>query len=335
MKRDAGLEFGVQGYFTLKKYKNDKNGEPILSTVETVAHFPNLITNAGLNAIGVNAGNPIETGQVGSGNNAPAFSDTQLQSRIAYTSNRPSGIGGASGISGGAEPFAYVRTVWRFVDGQAAGNIQEVGVGQVVTNPATDPLFSRALVLDAAGDPTSITVLSDETLDLFYEFRIYLPTTDVTGSIVLEGVSYDYTIRPIDFNSRSFGAWWYALSSRAPPFNAFINQNLRWGDDPYMPCALAYAGQTLQPIDFGIRDQSGSYQSASALSLLPYTTNTFYRDMQVKFALGDGNVPGGVGKLLLSTGWFGGWQIVFTSRKVPKTDQKKWDQTFRITWARR
>jgi hypothetical protein len=66
-----------------------------------------------------------------------------------------------------------------FRSGVAAGNISEVGLGWDNSN-----LWNRALIKDANGDPTTITVLSDEYLDVVSEVRDY-PAQSITGSFNL------------------------------------------------------------------------------------------------------------------------------------------------------
>ena len=69
----------------------------------------------------------------------------------------------------------------------------------------------RALILDGGGSPTTLTILSDETLDVTYTIRVYPPTTDVTGSITLDGVSYGYTIRPCNVSTSGTGSYYWDL----------------------------------------------------------------------------------------------------------------------------
>lgn len=63
--------------------------------------------------------------------------------------------------------------------GVAAGNLSEVGMGWGNSN-----LWNRALIKDINGNPTTITILSDEYLDVVSEIRIY-PTPSVSGSFSL------------------------------------------------------------------------------------------------------------------------------------------------------
>ena len=75
--------------------------------------------------------------------------------------------------------YRWAKVTWRFGQGVAAGNISEVGLGWGNSN-----LWNRALIKDANGNPTTITVLSDEYLDVVSEIRDY-PTLSSSGSFNL------------------------------------------------------------------------------------------------------------------------------------------------------
>ena len=105
-------------------------------------------------------------------------------------------------------PYYYGgRITWRFGQGIAAGNISEVGLGWGNSN-----LWNRALIKDANGNPTTITVLSDEYLDVVSEIRVY-PTQNLSGGFNLLNKTgavistHTYTGTPFfnSTNSISFG----------------------------------------------------------------------------------------------------------------------------------
>src|SRR5690606_22222525 len=148
------LHANVAGRYKLIKHKVREDGT--LYNTEIVADFPNLITDSGLDLLAAGSLNSV-VGKcwVGSGNSAPSVTDTALESEIASTTNATSSS--FANNSGPPDYYSYAVKVFRFSTGVAAGNISEVGVG--ATN---NTLFSRALVLDSEGNPTSITVLADE-----------------------------------------------------------------------------------------------------------------------------------------------------------------------------
>ena len=127
--------------------------------------FPNLILNGGLDRMGANP-DYLSWCQVGSGSTAPVAAQTALVNRIAGTSTQQNNV---SGAQASAPYYGWYRRTYRFAQGVAAGNLSEVGVGWATSGS----LFSRALILDGGGSPTTITVLSDEVLDVTYELRRY------------------------------------------------------------------------------------------------------------------------------------------------------------------
>lgn len=111
---------------------------------------------------------------VGAGNSTPISSQTSLDNLIASTTTMLSDVGTSqTSIS----PIWYgVQRTWRFREGVAAGNISEVGMGWGDTT-----LWNRALVRDINGNPTTITILADEFLDVVAEIRVY-PTENFSGT---------------------------------------------------------------------------------------------------------------------------------------------------------
>lgn len=142
---------------------------------------------------------------VGTGSTPPVVTDTTLEGFIASTSTSQGGQ-----ISNIVNSTVYPRYVTRAIkkrfNGAAIANtpLSEVGVAitpSIGTNAnATHPLASRALIVDALGNPTSITVLADEFLDVTYELTTYA-LDGVTGSFninILGTVeTFEYEIRPI------------------------------------------------------------------------------------------------------------------------------------------
>lgn len=150
-------------------------GNPKKPTKETQM-FHNLVLDSGLNRL--SAGSAIGVVCVGSGNSTPNKSQTQLDSFVASTTTEQGGV--TSIQQAVTEPYYYgARRSYRFAEGVAAGNLSEVGIGWGQQN-----LFNRALIKDVNGNPVTITVLSDEYLDVIVELRVY-PQREISGSFNL------------------------------------------------------------------------------------------------------------------------------------------------------
>lgn len=183
----------VAGRYRLQTYR--EGGTPSKDT----GWFDNLILNQGLDQIGSvfnyneSFGDPVlfRMGCVGTGSTAPTETDTQLESWLASAGNGDNY--GNDGYVAGPPSYWWVKVTCRFGVGVAAGNLTEVGMGEMLQTNIGTALFSRALILDENGDPTTLTVDSDEILDLTYEFRVYPDTTENVQVITIDGDDYTFT----------------------------------------------------------------------------------------------------------------------------------------------
>ena len=277
----------------------------------------NLITNEGLNRLGATPSGqqgPITYCSVGTGTTTPAFTDTALVGFLASTQTAsPAG----TSVTNQSSSLYYAQYTfgYRFALGAVVGNVSEVGVGWM--NDGTG-LFSRARILNDIGVPTTITVLSDEVLDVYYGFRVYPPETDVTGSITISGVPYTYILRARNVTGGSFG--WSAVG--------FVS-NIWPNNESGATFTGAIAALTSSPTGGG-----ETTTQASTKSLIAYSNGSYQRDSVLTWALNDGNVAGGA-KCLSYSGHNGGsrYQVQFTPN-IPKDDTKVLTLTTRHSWAR-
>lgn len=275
--------------------------------------FDNLILDQGLNRLGQTPPGILSWMHVGTGSAAPTASDTQLQSLLATSNNSQGGSG--SYVAG---PPAYVRSTQtiRFNAGTATGNLSEVGVGWSGT---ASHLFSRALIKDGGGTPTTITVLPSEALDVTYELRVY-PPADVTGSITISGTTYAYTIRPQQINSSSF--WVASAWSSYGPSAGYTTGSHTW----------AYNGA----IGSATGSPSGSsYGSgASIVASGSYSNNSYQRSVTMTFGLNDANLAGGIRCVSVPCYGSSTWQIEFIP-SIAKVNTNVLTLNFMLSWARR
>lgn len=210
------LNFGFAGRFDLvaRKVAMGEDGSPLLdgdSNILTgesrsLASFENLILDSGLNRLGT--GSVIDGACVGTGTTAPENSQTALENLLRVTSTQQSRVELAGSTT--APYYAEWRIVYRFAAGTAAGNLSEVGLGWGANAGANTMggLWCRALIKDSEGNPTTITVLADEVLDVVYTLQAHPPTSDITGTFNLSGVAYQYTLRPAFVNNRWYPSGW-------------------------------------------------------------------------------------------------------------------------------
>ena len=295
---------GVSGHFTLIVRKADALGEPIPGTERVVAEFQNLITNTGLDYL-CSGDMSAQNCQVGSGTNAPANTDSTLQTYIARTAS----IFSALAITANSSPPYYTSLVhsFRFSVGVATGTLTEIGMG--TSSGSAGGLLSRALILDVLGDPTAITVLSTEILDIIYTLRIYPPTTDVVTSVGL-----------------------FTVTSRAYR----VTTSSRWGTTFILSRALVLAfpgGSHLVGITADLQATYTAFSgNASSVSVATYVLGSYQEIGTIIFEPELANSVLGVSVVAYSTRR-GSWQIEF-SPAIFKTAVQRLTLTVLTTIAR-
>jgi len=125
----------------------------------------NMILDQGFEYLISGSGTALNSFGVGSSSQTVQPTDTGLISPIAFTPfNSTSVTHGWDAVG----MFGWSRGVVSFARGAAAGNISELTTGYNNNNTSA---MARALVRDALGNPTTITVLSDEVLTITWEWR--------------------------------------------------------------------------------------------------------------------------------------------------------------------
>jgi hypothetical protein len=165
------LNFELESYFKIEVKKN--NGD-----IRSTGWIKNLILDQGLTFLRGTGVSPWDFCYVGSSSAPPSTTQTTLVSQIAQSASGSGGVSSAN-VDGG---YYEITMQYNFAEGVAAGNISEIGCGR---NGGL--LYARALIKDSGGNPTTITVLPDESLIVTWAHRRYWPTTDASGSIINTG----------------------------------------------------------------------------------------------------------------------------------------------------
>lgn len=310
-----GMTLGVAGYYKFEAVRLDSDGIEIPGSRRVVADwFPNLITNQGLNASMANVTTDfIGTCRVGSGSTAPAFTDTSLVAQVATTGIFSENVG----FSSTAPYYGWRRVVYRFGTGVATGNLSEVGTGGGAV------LYSRALIVDGSGNPTTITVLSDEVLDVTYELRVYVPTSDATYTINEEGVDYTFTVRAAKAGSNT----WCGQS----PSAGGIGKG--WNGMHFVPYPATSSIGAITGVPSG---SSGANRSPS--NTWTGTASGGRNTFRISSAIAQDNVTGGIGAFTIGDSGSGmncAWMFqVGCSPALPKTSAKTMTLDFTLTLAR-
>ena len=305
----------VEGKYRIRKFysaglKKDGTVAEDAVTLDT-GFFPNIILDSGLNQWGTSS---IITGAaIGTGTSTPVASQVQLDSLSHFTTT--SSTGHFTLNIAGASPYNNIRNhVYRTAAGALNGNYSEVGVGWASTN-----LFSRALILNGGGAPTTISVASIEQVDITYQLAIYPPLVDLSATTVtISGIDYTVTGRAAEVND---GAAWGVFTNAAVTHNA--------GSTSY---AFVKAG-TMGAITTSPGGVAGSPQSSGNWTLASYVPSSLQRTCSVFYGLDYGNPAGGIQSSQFK--WtIGGFQYQF-SPVIPKNNTKTLLLNYSVNWARR
>lgn len=283
--------------------------------------FPNLITNQGLDWFGAyptgyTNSPPYRYAAVGTGNTTPTFTDTTLSAPMT-----PAALFTSSSTSYVAGPPAYYSALYSYqwAQGAIVGNIAEVGIGGLasLTPPFTGTLaaFSHALIVDGGGSPTTISVLSTDTLNVSYECRLYLNITDTSYSLVIDGTTYSGIYRPADI---------------ATP--TFLINNLEFLRSTGVSPAITYYPGTIGSIT---THPSGSGMGGNP-SQIPWSYGTYtpgsYTIQATSSMAANTGVAMNITAIMLSTN-FGRWQFS-VSPSWNRAIFQSISTTFAISWGR-
>lgn len=275
-------------------------------------YFDNLITDVGMNRMGTTNIDNVLTlvGRfgVGSGSAVPQFSDTALGNVVAQSSQNPTIVSETSEYLRG---YSEAVLRYQFPQGAAAGNLSEIGMR------AGDEQWSRALILNALGAPTTLTVLPTDFLTCFYSIRFSIPKVDAVYNIDVDYgedgiVPTLVTCRPLGANSTLTNGW--VIRSGRP---ASGSSGLR-----------AHTGALVDPTATILSGPIG-YVPNSVFE--PYIQNSFQKYTTLKAGLADINSSNL--RSFQNNTLPGNWQIEFDPPLV-KNNTHTMDLTFGVSWAR-
>lgn len=307
-------KINVSGHFTIRVFKAD-------GTIKETVEFDNLITNSGLNRMAT--GSIVVGCSIGSGTAIPTFADTNLSTFVAYTSTITNST---DLVQTSFAPFyGFSRRTFRFAVGALNGSFSEIGVGW-----ASNQLFSRALIKDANGEPTRISVLSDEYLDVIYELRLYIQANDTVNIVNIRDKYPNVSLvtRPIyataiGSNTNSSLVGWTPMDS-ANPLGGSCG-SLRNSSAFYATTAT-----TLFPKNSpssSITKKSDTY----TVTVQPYINNSFQRRVDVFYGLS--STTSTFQHFVIEIIMCGCYQFLF-EQPIVKTNEETFTISFLTTWGR-
>ena len=310
------LKSELEGIIKLEVIKEDRT----LKEAEGLnVPFYNLITDSGLDMLGNGyaitggGGGAFRYCRVGTGSAPPSVSDTSLAAQV--------GVAGGSATSensvqyGTAPYYSQHQVVYTFAVGGVSGNLTEIGF---FSSASGGSMWSRALIKDSGGNPTTLTLLTTEQLKVTYTVIRYIPTS-LTGSFTLNTngtpSTINYNIIPANISNTS-SAWREG--------KVVCNT----GESIY-----SYENTTLGSIT---SSPSGSPLQAS-VTVSPYALGSFVSNLTVNVPASGYNFTTGIGSLAFfgsqSGGSYTGYQCSFSS-KIMKTSSQTLAIGIRLSWGR-
>lgn len=283
--------------------------------------FPNVITNLGLDAIG-NDNDLFNYCAVGGGNSKPLNTNTKLDNFLAVGSRISSESKYDYDPVRDTEFYKCSRTVGYRFEGLDNKNISEVGlVGDYASGQ--HPAYTRTLIKNSAGEPTVITVLSGEILELHYRLWQVFDVKDkdqvVTAMIDGVEVPFNVKIRLAGVGGNLGGSWSYA---------AVVGAHLTFQGNNYHQFGTGELGEIT-----GLN--SGLTNAYPSLSWEAYQLSTYKRKFYVNASITDAVHP--IRSFLFFTG-LGAYQVRFGTvdgdLPIDKTNQDILQLGFEMSWGR-
>ena len=284
------------------------------STTET-GWFKNLVLNSGLDRLG-SSSEIIKYARVGTGTSVPAVTQTSLDAQIAAS---PQISAATSRVNSGSPLyqtlFSYTFT---FAQGAVVGNITEVGIGWLSTGAG---LFSRALILDNLGFPTTLTLVAIDQLTVYYRLNLVPSIADTTGSVTINSIPYTYVCRPANI-----GNW-------ANNTTTFQNSGDWFSNAYYSSNIDTYGTGVLGPVT-GVPTGSVLGQQPTRANVT-YSNGTYYRDSSWTWSPAQANFVGGIQSIVFVWGTNANYyfQIRFDTR-IPKDNTMTLTLQLRYSWNR-
>ena len=285
--------------------------------------FPNVITNLGLDAIGNNH-DLFHYCAVGGGNSTPLNTNTKLDNFLAVGSQISSDSKFDYDPVRDTEFYKCSRTVGYRFEGLDNKNISEVGL---VTDdrPEFHSAITRTLIKNSNGDPTVITVLSGEILELHYRlWQVFdLKDKDQVVTAMIDGVEV-----PVNVKIRLAGVGGAYVSGYWGYHNV-VGQGVAYAGSNYARFGTGEIGEITGLIS---GETPGSYID---MSWEAYQPSTYKRKFYVNTYITRAVHP--IRSFLFFTG-LGAYQVRFGTvggdLPIDKTNQDALQLGFEVSWRR-
>ena len=284
--------------------------------------FPNVITNLGLDAIG-NDNDLFNFCAVGGGNSTPLNTNTKLDNPLQVGSPISSESKYDYDPVRDTEFYKCSRTVGYRFEGLDNKNISEVGlVGDYASGQ--HPAYTRTLIKNSAGEPTVITVLSGEILELQYRlWQVFdLKDKDQVVTAMIDGVEV-----PVNVKIRLAGVGGTNIDNSSWSYANIVGRGVMYSS------SLRFGTGEIG----GITGQNSgiTFLSPSATSWEAYQPSTYKRKFYVNASITEAVHP--IRSFLFFTGlgaYQGRFGTVDGDLPIDKTNQDILQLGFEMSWGR-
>lgn len=285
--------------------------------------FPNVITNLGLDAIGNDKG-LFSQCAVGSGNSEPLNTNTKLDNFLTVGTQFTSSSKYDYDPVRDTEFYKCSKTVGYRFTGLDNQNVSEVGLVDGNTRDRHSA-FTRTLIKDNRGEPTTITVLTGEVLELQYRlWQVFdLKDKDQVITAMIDGVEVpvNVKIRLAGVGGTNIGGSW--------KYSEVVGQQIEYQGNNAIQFGTGEIGEITGQI-------SGPYHASHILlAWAAYQPSTYKRKFYVNTSITDVVMP--IRSFLFFTG-LGAYQVRFGTvagdLPIDKTIQDTLQFGFEMSWGR-
>lgn len=303
------MKIGIKG--RVKCVKKSLDNE-VLETYE----FDNIVTDTGLNYMGTNNVAILAKCQIGSGNSTPNPNQSSLDALIASVS------GSVISYDYDYNPDnpIYINSQTNLFKFTNLNNVNITEIGLMPNISGYNDIATRALIKDAMGNPTSITVLTGEVLEVYYTMAQVFSTEDSSFQINVYDKDGNAELYNVDVRLAYAGHAenMYNVGRELSPKSCYVF------NDELKAVTSTNTGR-FDTID------------AKASDMSVYVPNSFKRIINAKATLSKANNASGIRRIMIGT-TMGFWQFRFgrVSDDAPlqKSDQKVLEFPVEFNWGR-
>ena len=312
------MNLGIAGEFRCVVLKEDG------TVKEDTGYQKNLLLDQGLEFFGGNHGSTLNLRLlIGSGNSTPEVTQTVLDAPVSIASSTSTNSD-YSYVDGGDGLYKFwEERVYRFTD-IANINISELGLASSRSSSTSTPLIgdywltTRALIKNLSGNPTTITLLEGEFLDVYYKIHKVLDISEKSTVINMTdgdggSIPYNVKIKGVYVGSSSMNT--------VAGYSSYVASQTYFSNSEWVDVTSSPKGSRL----------------ANLASVEPYVERSYKRVYKISAGLNDANME----IRTISTGnssHFIPFQVRFGSvaddSPIPKTASDSFEIRLEMSWSR-